>query len=74
MKRILDTMKDNARNGIFTEDNLQYVVDLAQAGVFGDVEKVIHPNEERMPVYLQRPRNWLRNGIVGSKQTYNVSK
>lgn len=74
MKRILDTMKDNARNGIFTEDNLQYVVNLAQAGVFGDVEKVIHPNEERMPVYLQRPRNWLRDGIVGNKKRYDVSK
>jgi len=74
MKRILDTMKDNARNGIFTEDNLQYVVNLAGAGVFGDVEKVIHPKEKDTPGVLQRPRNWLRDGIVGSKKRYDVSK
>lgn len=72
MENVLNKMKEHAEKKEFSEDNLQYVVELAKMGAFGDVSRVIHPEQKFMPKDLQRPSNWLRNGIKGSRGTIYI--
>ena len=69
---VLNKMKEKVDAGIFDEDNLQFILTLAERGAFGDITRVLHPDQKFFPEPLKRYSNWLYRGIVGTARRYDT--